>query len=435
MKKPKKLSDKQQLRAHFAAAAEGARTATPLCRHFQDCGGCEFQDVPYAEQLRLKKGAFRFIADCVVAEMQAKTAADPEGDPAEKAAGLLGLLAEAGPVEIVPSPKPYGYRQRMDYVFAFDKMGLRRLKRNRQVVELAECPLLGEEVFAVVKQARELADAAGLASYDYMRHTGELRYFVVRRSRNGQVLLSLVTKTDAGGEPALEILRRLLDAGKITSGHWLLAPGLGDVSFGEIRGTVGEGSIAEEVNGLKLRIGPNTFFQANPAVAEKAYRAIQAFLPERGTGLDLYSGVGCIAAHLASGGRAAAVTAVENVPENVELAGLNFQANGLRQAELLVDDSSAYLARLAAGEGSAAGASGPVPGLVVVNPPRPGVGEAGMATLRRLAPPRIAYLSCNPFTLLRDLAVLTNSSLRSLELYDMFPQTRHFECLALLEKK
>ncbi len=445
MKKPKKLTDKQKLRAYFTAAAEGSRTAPPLCRHFGDCGGCEFQDIPYETQLALKKGAFQFIADAVSGEFKERAADQPEGDGGVKAERLEKLLAGITP-ELVPSPKPYGYRQRMDYVFAFDKMGLRRVNRNRQVVQLEECPLLGEEVFGVVRRARDLAVEAGLASYDFMRHVGELRYFVVRRSRNGQVLLSLVTKTEAAEGQVLDVLRRLLDAGLITSGNWLLAPGLGDVSFGEIRAMVGAAAIVEEMNGLALRIGPNTFFQANPAVAEKAYQALRDFAAGCGRAFDLYSGVGCIAAHIASGPAAAAVTAVENVPENVALAKVNFQVNGLeKKVELRIDDSAVFLQRGADGEVKPGGdpadntdpqlnASDAVPGLVVVNPPRPGVGDAGMARINLLAPKRIAYLSCNPFTLLRDLANLPNYSLRSLTLYDMFPQTRHFECLALLER-
>ncbi len=417
----KKLPDKRKLRAHFSSALADARTETPACPHFGDCGGCEFQDVPYERQLQAKRSAFDFIAGCVMEDFR------EQAETAHKADILADALAGVS-LDSVPSSLRLGYRQRMDYVFAFGSAGLRRANRHRQVVNLEACPLLGEQGFGVFRKALRLAREAELPDYDYMRHTGDLRYFVVRRSRSGQILLSLVTKTTERRDAVLSVLNALLAEGDIASGHWLLAEGLGDVSFGVPQAAVGAPWIEEEMNSLRLRIGPNTFFQSNPAVAEKAYAAIAAFVPAGGRALDMYSGVGSIAANLAAS--AGSVTAVENVPENVELARENIAANALANVELLVDDSSRYLDALA-GDPSAIR-----PDLVVVNPPRPGVEGDGMAAIARLAPGRLAYLSCNPFTLLRNLAeILDAYRIRSLAVYDMFPQTRHFESLALLEKK
>lgn len=416
-KKVKKLSDKQKLRQFFQSCLADKRTTPPTCGHFGDCGGCEFQDVPYADQLQAKRQAFGFIVDTVVEELR-----EPAAGEADALARTFATLPE-----IVASPDALGYRQRMDYVFAFGMMGLRRVNRHRQVVELTECPLLGNAVFVVVPKARSLAEAAGLESYDYMRHTGELRYFVIRRSREGGLLLSLVTKTRDHGDAVMSVLNRLVANGDIRSGHWLLAPGLGDVSFGEPLAVAGEPWIEERLNGVSLRIGPNTFFQANPAVAEKAYAALRDFTPEGAAALDLYSGVGSIALTLAK--RAASVTAVENVPDNLTLAEHNRQANHADNLTLIDADSAAHLRDLAeSGQNR--------PDMMVLNPPRPGVGKDGMAAVARLAPGRLAYLSCNPFTLLRDLApVLEDYAVRSVAIYDMFPQTRHFESLALLEKR
>ncbi len=412
--KKKKLSDKRLLRDFFTAELAEARTCAPACRHFGDCGGCEFQDVAYERQVEAKVRAFGFIADTVMNGFREK-------DEAAKADLLQQAIADVA-IESEPSPLPLGYRQRMDYVFAFGKAGLRRVNRHRQVVELEECPLLGSEGFAVFQEARRRAEAAGLESYDYMRHTGELRYFVVRRSRTGGMLLSLVTKSETPREAVMAILHSLHDEGRIASGHWLLAPGLGDVSFGQRLDGVGDDSIVESLNGIRLRIGPNTFFQSNPAVAEKAYAAIRAFVPPGADVLDLYSGVGSIALSVAA--NAGRVTAVENVPENVSLAEVNIRDNDIHNVRLLVDDSATYLRERAER-----------PGLLVVNPPRPGVEGDGMATIAALAPERLAYLSCNPFTLLRNLAEIAQDyRILSIRVYDMFPMTRHFETLALLER-
>lgn len=435
-KKIKKLSDKHKLRNFFVSTLASLRTAEPCCRHFGECGGCEFQDVPYPEQTAAKRRAFDFIAGEVLRDCRDKAATlenaeEPDADGAallRRQADALEQTLAGLAIDTVESPLPLGYRQRMDYVFAFGMAGLRRANRFRHVVELEECPLLGDEGFAVFQKAKRLAIEAGLESHDYMRHTGELRYFVIRRSRTGGILLSLVTKSRSPDAAVRGILRRLVAEGDIVSGHWLLAEGLGDVSFGEPLAREGEPWIVENMNGIGLRIGPNTFFQSNPAVAEKAYAAIRAFVPDGGRVLDMYSGVGSIALSVAA--TAKDVLAVENVPDNVELAQANIGGNNCANVRLVLEDSAAYLRSLSADTDAAR------PGMVVVNPPRPGVEGDGMRSIAALGPSRLAYLSCNPFTLLRNLLeVVDEYELRSLTIYDMFPQTRHFESLALLEKK
>jgi SAM-dependent methyltransferases related to tRNA (uracil-5-)-methyltransferase len=432
----KPLSDKQKLRNFFRDAAARVETIDPACRHFRDCGGCEFQHIPYDRQLAMKQEAFSFITDTVIEDYQKKAAADrSDPDKTEQAdillakAELLEQYAKGRETGIVSSPSAYGYRQRMDYVFAWgEKAGLRRANRHRQVVELEECPLLGDAGFAVFQKALRLAKAAGLECYDYVRHHGELRYFVVRRSREGGILLSLVTKTRGAGERVASVLQELVEDGDIVSGHWLLADGLGDVSFGEPLAHFGEVCIFEELDGVRLGIGPNTFFQANPAVAEIAYTMIRDFAPAGGTVLDMFSGVGSIAFFIASG--AGQVLAVESVPENVNLANLNSRENNCPNVILVEEDASVWLERTAADPEAAK------PDMVVVNPPRPGVGDKGMAAVKKLLPGKVAYLSCNPFTLLRDLTMLLDAyELTSVTVFDMFPQTRHFETLALLTRK
>ena len=428
MKKPP--SDKRRLREFFRAETAGRRATAPACRHFGACGGCEFQDVPYADQLEAKRRAFPFILAAVSGELRERAAKPGEGDRGKVApdrrADVLESAFAGRRAEIVASPSPYGYRQRMDYVYAFGRAGLRRAGRRRQVVELEECPLLGSEGFAAFRLALAAAQDAGLESYDYVRHTGELRYFVVRRSRRGDVLLSLVTKSRQAGPRAMAVLSGLLGRNAIASGHWLVAEGLGDVSFGVPAAGAGAPCICETVNGIELGIGPNTFFQANPAIAEIAYARIRDFVPEGGTALDMYSGVGSIALTLAA--KAGAVVAAENNPDNVLLARRAVAASGMDNVEIAEIDAVRHLVATAK--------AGDRPGTVVVNPPRPGVGGGGLEAIRRIGPRRLAYLSCNPFSLLRDLAELLDMyGVASLTLFDMFPQTGHFETLALLERK
>ena len=429
--KKKQLTDKEKLKAFFRSAAVGLPRIEPCCPHFGECGGCEFQDISYSDQLEIKGRVFGFIAAEVTADFRRKAAKEEHAENIEAMRRRSALVEERiAPLApgIVASPLPFGYRQRMDFVFAFGAAGLRRANSHRKVVELSACPLLGEAGFRVFRKAVGLAREAGFESYDYLRHNGELRYFVIRQSRSGGILLSLVSKSAAAEEGIMTILRRLVADGDIVSGQWLLAETVRDTSFGEPRGVAGEDCIIETMNSVGLAIGPNTFFQSNPAVAEKAYAAIADFVPPGGVVFDMYSGVGSIALSVA--GMAEKVIAAENVPENVALAKRNILGNSAANVELLEVDAARWLE-----EEVKFGGAGK-PDMAILNPPRPGVGDEGMAALERLAPERIAYLSCNPFSLFRDLTVILEKyALTDITLYDMFPQTRHFETLALLERK
>ncbi len=412
----------------------------PVCRHFGVCGGCEYQHVPYARQTAAKVAVFRDLA--------ARHGVD----------GLLPL----NELPIVASPQEFGYRQRMDYVFAFGKAGLRERGSHKFVVALEECPLLGERGFAAFRRASELAQELGLESYNYLRNDGYLRYLVVRQCREStgaQVMLSLVTKSRAHEQAIETIAQALLNEGLAQSVHWLLQETISDVSFGDPLRHWGEECIVETYAGKQFRIGPNTFFQANPAVAEQAYARIAQFAAEvsaqKGGGIqavDAYSGTGVIAQLIAPG--CGNVAAVENVPDNVRLARENLQHNGIANVTLYEEDAGQFLA-----------AGSVRPELLVVNPPRTGLGPKAVAALRKVAAPYLAYMSCNPATLMEDLQGLLGLSdelpaapaepfddhkparprppkepgavyrATFVQLYDMFPQTRHWETLVLFQRQ
>lgn len=416
----------------------------PVCRHFGVCGGCEYQHVPYARQTAAKVNAFRALA----------------------ARHNLTDYLPLTDLHITGSPQEFGYRQRMDYVFAFGKAGLRERGSHKFVVELEECPLLGERGFAAYKRAVELARAGGLEPYNYLRNEGYLRYLVVRRAREssgGAVMLSLVTKSREHETEVGQIAQTLLAEGLTQSVHWLLQDTLSDVSFGDPLRHWGAEHITEIYAGKTFRIGPNTFFQANPAVAEEAYLRIAAFAAEVRalTGgdmlaVDAYSGTGVIAQLIAAG--CGHVAAVENVPDNVAIARENLRCNQVPNVTLHEEDAGAFLA-----------AATERPDLLVVNPPRTGLGPKAVRALRKVGAPYLAYMSCNPATLMEDLGGLLGLTdepatpegadapllpldvhkparpkdkeapgafyrVSSTQLYDMFPQTRHWETLVLLQR-
>lgn len=399
----KAIKPKHFVRSLLEKELEGVARGAPRCRHFGECGGCEFQDIGYPEQATVKTRALQALI---------------------RQRGLAEVIAPEG-IETVSSPCAYGYRQRMDYVFAFERAGLRRRRTHRSVVQLEECPLLGERGFAAFTRARDLAHEHGLQCYNYLRHQGYLRYFVVRQSRDGQILLSLVTKSREHEPEIAKIAQTLLAEGCVKSVYWLVHEGLSDLSFGEIVKYYGAEYIFEEYFGKRFLLGPNTFFQANPAVAEAAYGRIAEFAADKGVGLaiDAYSGTGVIAQLIA--GSCGRVLAVENVPENVAIARLNIAHNATANVEITVEDALRYL------RGCRQRAD-----LVVVNPPRVGLGSEMAQALLAHNPAHLAYMSCNSLTLLSDIEILQQGyDVQGVTVFDMFPQTQHWEALVLFSRR
>lgn len=401
----KKLKPKAILKQYMTEALAGAAGRAPSCPHFNECGGCEYQDYAYAAQTAAKLAVWTRLAAEVGLELPA--------------------------AEITVSPREFGYRQRMDYVFAFAAAGLRQRRSFRRVVALQQCPLLGDAGFAAFRRARELAEENGLSSHDFIKHNGFLRYFVVRRTRPGGVMLSLVTYTREHAEAVEKIARALLAEKLATSVYWLHNPGLADMSFGEPVQFWGEEYLTETYAGKRFFIGPNTFAQANPDVAELAYQRIVRHNAGEKHVCDAYSGTGAIGELLAP--HCEKITAVENVPANVELARLHAQANGAANIENVLDDAQNFLTATA----RAVTETGETPySAIVVNPPRSGIGEKAAQALVTIGAPKLTYMSCNPQTLITDLkTLLPVYRAESVTLFDMFPQTHHWETLVLLDKR
>ncbi|GHV23483.1 23S rRNA (uracil-5-)-methyltransferase RumA [Planctomycetales bacterium] len=400
----KKIRPRERLQQYLREALAGAPRVAPPCPHFGECGGCEYQNYAYSAQVAAKAAVWRrLVAD----------------------AGLT--LPEA---HLARSQAEYGYRQRMDYVFAFGNAGLRRAGSHKHVVALTACPLCGDAGWRAFVRARDLAVAADLPAYDYLRHTGFLRYFVVRQTRRGEVMLNLVTKTPEFADKIETIATTLLAEGLAASVHWLCQESAADLSFGAPVRFWGRPVIYATYLGKDFAIGPNTFAQANALTAEQAYGEIVA--ANRGEPLlgDIYAGSGVIGDLLAP--TCGHVVAVENVPENLALAREHAAAHRLDNWSLCSADAGQFLRDAAtraeqngAGEFSA----------VVVNPPRVGLAGA-VAALLAVAPPRLTYMSCNPLTLLDDLKILLPHYVaEKIMLFDMFPQTPHWETLALLRRR
>lgn len=341
-------------------------------------------------------------------------------------------------LQIVPSPDPYAYRTRMDYVATKDRFGLRRSGRWNYIVELETCHLIPPHGFAAAHALWVRSRELGLPDYNLRTHDGFLRYLVVRRSPQDTFLIAAIAAGGAGRYDAeMEGLAALaLEQPCVVGFHWLCNDTLTDISYGSAVRHWGEHLLPMQVGNRTICIGPNTFFQNNVLLLLPMLDAIREAVNETplpGASLrvaDLYGGVGTIALHLDSQ-RVERVAIVESHGESADLARHNVALNraggggkaGI-EMEVFATDVGDYLQ--AQGPGTF--------DCLVLDPPRTGLGEPVCRELLRLRPRRIVYLSCNPLTQASDVGILSQGyRLTSLRGYDMFPHTPHIETLAVLD--
>jgi 23S rRNA (uracil-5-)-methyltransferase RumA len=383
-----------------------AAPVEPRCPHAKECGGCAFQDRAYASQVAAKAQAMgRLFAEAELA--------------------AIGYQAES--FMVVPSPDPYAYRTRMDYVATKGRFGLRARGKFNYIVELTTCHLIPPAAFGAAQAVWARANELGLPDYNIRSHEGFLRYVVVRRSPDDGLLLAAVT---AAGPYQFE-MERLAEAALaqpgVVSFHWLLNDSLTDLSFGAPLRHWGAATLSMRAGAATLEVGPNTFFQNNVHLLGRLLDDVLAAVSAtegRSSVVDLYGGVGTIALHLAP--HVGEVTCVEAVAESAELAAQNSAANGAMNVRAVNMDVLPYLREQPAGACEVA----------VADPPRTGLGPEVCAELLRVAPKRLVYVSCNPLTLVEDLRALGSGYvLRALTGYDMFPHTPHVEALAILDRR
>jgi 23S rRNA (uracil1939-C5)-methyltransferase len=278
----------------------------------------------------------------------------------------------------------------------------------------------------VAATVARLVTARGVTAYDEGRLTGTLRYVVLRASAAGAVLVTLVIARDAFPQGAALADELRAAHPEIVGVVQNVNPTRGNVIFGDRERTLaGSAALEDRVGPVRLRVSSRSFFQANRDVAALAYAAIAgaAALSGSETVVDAYAGVGGIALTLAP--HAGRVIGIEQHPAAVEDAAWSAAASGIGNARFVAGDVAGSLADVGAAE------------VVVLNPPRKGCAPEVLRAAAGLGPRTIAYLSCSPETLLRDLGALRRLGYRTASLtpFDMLPHTPHLEALAVLTKE
>ena len=379
---------------------------SPRCPHFGPCGGCLWQHLDHAAQLRAK--------DAIVAESLRH----------------LGGLSDVPLRPIIPTDEPWYYRNKMEFSFQPEgRLGLHRRGRWDEIVDLHTCFLQSPRTAEILNEVREFVRTAGLTCYDPRTHAGLLRHLIIREGRNtGELLLAVVTST--GDFAEANALAALL-AGRhpeLTGFLWAVNPSHGDaVEVHGLHVLHGRAYIHERLRDLSFRLGLQTFFQTNTAQAERMIDLVREYAAPAPTDhvLDLYSGVGTFSLALARD--AARVTGIEVTPASIEAARENAALNGITNATFLGADAKRF-DQILAPERS--------PDILVLDPPRAGAGAAVMRAVARTRARRVVYVSCNPTTLAPDLRELLAGgyALRIVQPIDLFPQTYHVECVVSLER-
>ena len=372
------------------------------------CGGCDFWHMDYAEETRLK---------------------------AERVRTCLNRLAwehlEAMP--ILAAPDCRGYRNKAQYPVASKKgrayAGFFRAGTH-DVVENARCLILPPETDDVKDAVIDYVNQFKVSVYDETTHKGLLRHIYVRRGAlSGQILVCLV----CNGEklPRVDaLLERLKKIPGFTTLVLSVNTKKGNTVLGDRFITLcGPGYIEDTLCGLTFRLSPRSFYQVNHTQAQRLYRAAidLAGITKDDTVLDLYCGVGTITLAMASA--AGKVIGVEVIPQAVEDARENAARNGIANAEFFCGDAGQAALRLEE--------NGVRPDVITVDPPRKGLSADAIEAIARMNPRRLVYISCDPATLARDVALLKERgfSLQSAQAADLFPRCAHVETVVCLSRK
>ncbi|WP_088341370.1 23S rRNA (uracil(1939)-C(5))-methyltransferase RlmD [Robiginitalea sediminis] len=397
---------------------------SPKCMHFGTCGGCKWQHMEYAAQLEAK-------AEEVSSNL--------------RRIGKLEL-PEINP--ILPAPQPYYYRNKMEFSFSCYRwlepeeiesktelehrngLGLHIPGMWDKVLDLKECHLQADPSNRIRLAIREFAIEHGYTFFNPREQEGLLRTLMIRNTSDGQFMVVLQF-----GEEDLPRQKALLEFlvaefPEIQSLHYVVNRKGNDTLYDlELICAHGQPYITEQMEGLRFRITPKSFYQTNSEQALELYRVVRrmAGLTGKEWVYDLYTGLGTIAQFVAAGARG--VVGIEAVPEAIAAAKENAALNGIGNITFYAGDMKTLFT-------DAFIASNGTPDVVITDPPRDGMHKDVVAQLLRLGPGRIVYVSCNSATQARDLALMADSyTIVEVQPVDMFPQTHHVENVVLLQRK
>lgn len=393
----------------------------PFCQHFGDCGGCVSQRMPYSEQLKYK-------AKQVIDQFQ-------------RIGGVEMPVVNA----ILPSKKTIFYRNKLEFTFSskrwltneeigndglleLNALGFHVSGRFDKVLDIERCMLQASPSNEIRNEAKRYALSNGYEFFDIKNKTGFLRNLIVRTSSMGETML-VVVFAYYDRVKINDFLDNLNGKFALASLQYAINPKANDnISDLEIFCHAGKPFIEEKMENLRFRIGAKSFYQTNSEQAQTLYGIVRKYADFKGdeTVYDLYTGTGTIACFVAA--NVAKVVGIEYVPEAIDDARANAALNGIKNAVFYAGDIKDVMTNEFIDANGA-------PDVIILDPPRAGLHPSIPQKLMEIAPDRIIYVSCNPATQARDIALLSERYyLVETQPVDMFPHTAHVENVALLRK-
>ncbi len=396
----------------------------PQCPHFGVCGGCKWQILPYPMQLEAKRQQVEDqlvrIGHLEVPEIRPTLPSDHIFYYRNKlefsASAKRWILAEEDPEAIPPEDRA--------------GLGFHVGKFFDKVLDIRHCSLQAEPSNAIRLFIKKFCIDRGYPFYDIRENTGWFRGVFVRTTQKGEVMLILCFRYDdrTAREALLDAL--LAEFPSIVSLYYIINGKVNDsISDQTCILYKGQDAIYEQMEGLRFRIGPKSFYQTNTAQAYKLYSVAREFAELTGTETvyDLYTGTGTIAQFVSQ--KAAKVIGIEYVPEAIEDAKSNAEANGINNCEFFAGDMKDVLNEAFIAEHGR-------PDVVILDPPRAGIHPDVAEVILKAAPDRMVYVSCNPASQARDLAILCRDyEITAVQPVDMFPHTQHVENVCALKRR
>lgn len=396
----------------------------PFCEHFGICGGCRWQPLPYDMQLKAKQ---QQVWDQLV---------------------RIGHLEIPDISPILPSDKTKYYRNKLEFTFSNKRwiynnedpdsltdeerlgLGFHVGKFFDKVLDIKHCSLQPEPSNEIRLFIREYAVTHNLEFYNIRENTGFLRNIIIRNNQVGDVMLTVCFAYDDQDKivPMLDAIAA--EFPQIKSLHYVINEKLND-SISDLDCILykGEDAIWETMGKLKFKIGPKSFYQTNSEQAYKLYSVAKEFAALTGNEVvyDLYTGTGTIAQFISD--KASKVVGIEYVKEAIEDARINAEANGITNCTFFDGDMKDILTADFIKEHGK-------PEVMIIDPPRAGMHPDVVKVIMEAAPERIVYVSCNPASQARDLAMMSPMyEITAVQPVDMFPHTMHVENVCALKLK
>jgi 23S rRNA (uracil1939-C5)-methyltransferase len=388
----------------------------PFCQHFGICGGCKWQNLPYEEQLRQKT---KQVEDQLV---------------------RIGHLAIPEVLPCLGSARTEEYRNKLEFTFADRRwltyeeiaeggdiepkpaVGFHIPGCFDKVLDIEKCHLQNDINNRIRLSIKQFCIDNGYSFHNARAHEGLMRTMVVRTASTGEIMV-IVVFNENDKERINALMEHLkVQFPEITSLIYMINEKWND-SLGDREPIcyAGKDHIIEQMEGLQFKVGPKSFYQTNSEQAYELYKVTREFADLKPTDVlyDLYTGTGTIANFCAR--RAAKVVGVEYVPEAIEDAKINSMINGIENTTFYAGDMKDVLSDEFVSRNGR-------PDVIILDPPRAGVDEKVLEVIKRAAPERMVYVSCNPSTQARDLALLSDMyEILAVQPVDMFPHTHHVE--------